>query len=73
MRRSKVAEEVSNGERYLTVRQVAEIVCKHPSTVSRWVTDGLLQCIRLPSGIPAIAESEVRKLIGNSALAHKVK
>lgn len=53
----------------LTVSEVAEAVRKHPDTIRRWVTDGLLRAIRLPSGLFGIRKSELDKFIGASALA----
>lgn len=34
----------------LTIEQAADIIGVHPRTLTRWVTDGALKAVRLPSG-----------------------
>lgn len=53
----------------LTMSECARRANKHPSTIARWIQDGLLKPTRHPTGIPGIRESEFRKFYGNSALA----
>ena len=53
----------------MTLAQVARYLNKHPATVGRWVKDGLLRAVRMPSGLPAICRAELLKFIGASALA----
>ncbi len=47
----------------LTMSEVARRIGKHPSTIRRWVDDGLLTAVRLPSGLPAVRESQILQLM----------
>ena len=58
---------------FLSMSEVARQLGKHPSTIGRWVQDGLLKAVRQPSGIPAIRRSEVNAFLGSSALEKQVK
>jgi predicted site-specific integrase-resolvase len=55
----------------LSYCEVARRVGKHPTTVGRWVRDGLLTIIRMPSGMPGIRESQVHAFLGGSALGEE--
>lgn len=52
----------------LNLREVGELCGKDRSTVARWCNDGLLECIRLPSGLHAVRTSVVRAFLGGSCL-----
>jgi len=56
----------------LTISEVARQIGKHPSTISRWVSDGLLQAIRMPSGLPAVRKSDLNAFLGSSAIGKQV-
>lgn len=60
-------------ERFLTLAEVGRMVGRSATTVGRWCLDGLLDCVRLPSGLRAVRRSEVMKFIGNSALAKQIE
>lgn len=53
---------------FLTLTEVARQLGKHPSTIGRWVQDGLLIAVRQPSGLFSIRKSEVNRFLGGSAL-----
>jgi len=58
------------GEIALTgMKEAAEILGVHPNTVRRWANDGLVQVVRLPSGVrrfPIDGLTELRRqLYGN--------
>ena len=52
----------------LSIREVAEQFGKSSQTVGRWIHDGLLRVIRLPSGMPGVRQSDVDAFLGGSAL-----
>ena len=68
-----VAEETKSHaeDPLMNLSEVARFCNKDPSTISRWVRDGLLRCVWSPSGLPAVRRSEVVKFYGGSALADK--
>ncbi|MFG0262871.1 MAG: helix-turn-helix transcriptional regulator [Novipirellula sp. JB048] len=47
----------------LTYTDAAKMLGKHRSTISRWVGDGLLTSLRMPSGLPGVRQSEIEKLL----------
>lgn len=56
----------------LTLSEVARQLGKHPSTIGRWVADGLLKAVPLPGGRLAIRKSQVNQFLGGSALQKEV-
>jgi excisionase family DNA binding protein len=46
----------------LQVRQAAEILGVHESTLRRWADDGRLPAVRLPSGVRRFRPEDVGKL-----------
>lgn len=70
-RMRKAEDEREHIDPPLTLSEVARRVNKTPQTVRRWIHDGLLKAIRLPSGLFGVKKSEVEKFIGASALAVK--
>jgi len=68
---AKKREPVAVDDPLLNLSEVAKLVNKTSMTVGRWCQDGLLKCVRLPSGLRAIRKSEVEKFIGNSALSER--
>jgi hypothetical protein len=62
------AERTENDDPLLTLSEVGRAMNKSPQTIKRWVMDGLLRAVRLPSGLPAVRRSEVNKFLGGSAL-----
>lgn len=56
----------------LTLSEVGRQLGKSDMTIRRWVHDGLLQSIRMPSGLPGVRKSEVNKFLGGSALQTEV-
>lgn len=53
-------------ERLLRTGEVAEMLGVDRHTVIRWVREGKIRAIRLPSGRHRIPESEVRKILERS-------
>ena len=49
----------------LTVSEVARRLGKSPTTVARWIAEGWIPAIRLPSRLWAVRESEVNRVLGN--------
>lgn len=64
--------EPQNRDELLTLADVGRQIGKTRATISNWVRDGLLEAVRLPSGLPAVRRSEVNKLLANSALKSRV-
>lgn len=60
----------SDQDKLLTLGECAVIFGKTRQTIGNWVRDGLLRPVRMPSGLIAIRESEVRKFLGASALSN---
>ena len=52
----------------LTLSEVARMCGKHPNTIKRWCIDGLLEAVRLPSGLLGVKRSQVMAFLGASAL-----
>lgn len=70
----EVAVEIEqHDDPLLTMREVAAMVRKSDQTIRRWINDGLLECVRLPTGIPAVRKSAIDRFIGGSALANSRK
>ena len=57
----------------LSLREAADQFGKSAQTVGRWIHDGLLRVIRLPSGMPGVRQSDVDAFLGGSALEKKQK
>lgn len=57
----------------LSISEVGRQLGKSPQTIARWVLDGLLAAIRMPSGLMGVRKSEVNKFLGSSALGTQVK
>lgn len=56
----------------LTLGEVARRLGKHRSTIARWVDDGLLEVIRMPSGLPHVRASQVNQLLQASSIESRV-
>lgn len=67
--RDKETDGVATDDPILTMSECARRAGKHPSTIGRWIADGLLKIVRHPTGLPGVRESEFNKFYGNSALA----
>ena len=48
----------------LSLSEAARMMGKSSGTVGRWIHDGLLECIRMPSGLRGVRRSEVNKFLG---------
>ncbi len=57
----------------LTLTDVAKQLGRSPQTIARWINDGLLSAIRLPSGLRVVRRSEVNKFLRGSALDAQVE
>ena len=55
---------------YMSLSEVARHVGKHPTTIMRWVADGLLEVVRV-GPLPKIRRSTLAKFLGGSALTPK--
>ncbi len=51
-------------ERHLKLGQVAEILGVSRRTVWRWIKEGKIKAVKLPSGIYVVPETEVERIIG---------
>ncbi len=67
-RRSK-----SDDSEMLTLADVGRQLGRSPQTISRWINDGLLSAVRLPSGLRVVRRSEVNKFLRGSALDAQVE
>jgi excisionase family DNA binding protein len=63
-----VATATAEGDRFLNLSEVARACSKSHTTIRRWIQDGLLTAVRMPSGLYAVRRSEVNKFLGASAL-----
>ena len=50
-------------ERLLKPSEVAKMLNVGHRTVDRWCREGIIKCIKLPSGVYRIPESEVRRIV----------
>ncbi|HHM13051.1 MAG TPA: helix-turn-helix domain-containing protein [Planctomycetaceae bacterium] len=57
----------------MTLTDVAKQLGRSPQTIARWINDGLLSAIRLPSGLRVVRRSEVNKFLKGSALDAQVE
>lgn len=57
----------------LTLSEVGRQLGKSFDTINRWCRDGLLQYVRMPSGLFGVRKSEVNKFLGGSALDERLK
>ncbi|MGH9931694.1 MAG: hypothetical protein ACREA9_21030 [Pyrinomonadaceae bacterium] len=55
----------------ITMATAGRALNKHPSTIARWIKDGLLNAIRMPSGIFGLRRSELNKFLGGTSLPTK--
>ena len=51
-------------QKLLTTGEVAERLAVHPETVRRWVAQGKLSAVRLPSGVRRYRAADVDRLLG---------
>lgn len=58
-------------DEFITMSEAARALNKHPATVRRWIIDGLLTAVRMPSGIFALRKSELNKFLGGCSLPTK--
>jgi excisionase family DNA binding protein len=47
----------------MTYTQAAVTVGRHPRTIRRWVDEGRLPSVRLPSGRPGILDVDLRRAV----------
>lgn len=47
----------------LTISEAARALGKSPTTVARWIQEGWLPYVRLPSGLLAVPRSEITKAL----------
>lgn len=47
----------------LTTREVADVLSVDPETVRRWIRDGKLKAVELPSGTLRIRQSAVDRIL----------
>lgn len=47
----------------LTISEAARALGKSPTTVARWITEGWLSYVKLPSGLVAVPRSEIDKAL----------
>ena len=51
------------GANYLTVPEVARLLEVHQATVRRWIRDGKLPAVRLPSGVRLVPRAAVEAVL----------
>ncbi|MEJ7705470.1 MAG: BldC family transcriptional regulator [Geodermatophilaceae bacterium] len=54
-------------DRLLTPGEVAAVFRVDPKTVTRWAASGLIASLRTPGGHRRFRETEVRRLLGDTA------
>ena len=57
---------MSNFERFYRVKGVCGILRIDRRTLWKWIKEGKIKAVRLPSGRYRIPESEIRKILGGS-------
>lgn len=57
-----------NADEIITMAEAARALNKSPQTVARWIQDGLLNAVRMPTGIFHLRKSELNKFLGGTAL-----
>ncbi len=57
---------MSEFERLYRVKEVCEILRIDRRTLWKWIKEGKIRAIKLPSGRHRIPESEIRKILGGS-------
>ena len=57
---------MSNFERFYRVKEVCGILRVDRRTLWKWIKEGKIKAVRLPSGRYRIPESEIRKILGGS-------
>lgn len=72
IRRQPMSPPTHDEDPLLTLEEVARQIGKTGPTIGRWVNDGLLECIRLPSGLRAVRQSTVNAFLGGSAIKDRV-
>ena len=65
---TKPKRRTKSNDELLTLSDVARHLGRTHTTIRRWIDDGLLQCVKLPSGLRAVRKSEVNKFLEGSAL-----
>ncbi|MHA1835151.1 MAG: helix-turn-helix domain-containing protein [Candidatus Baldrarchaeia archaeon] len=58
---------MSKFERFYRVKEVCEILRIDRRTLWKWIKEGKIRAIKLPSGRHRIPESEIRKILGESS------
>lgn len=53
----------------LDVAQVAAMFGRSPPTIRRWIADGLLATVRMPSGLKKVRRSVVEKFLEGTTVA----
>ncbi len=48
--------------RYLLVKEVADIMRRHPRTIYRWIEEGYIKAVKV-KGCYRISEEEVRRIL----------
>lgn len=55
----------------LSLSEVGRQLGKTPTTISNWIRDGLLQAVRMPSGLFGVRKSAVNKFLVGTTLPVK--
>lgn len=66
-----MAKRTAAGEQsdeIITMAEAARALGKSPQTVGRWIQDGLLNAVRMPTGIFHLRKSELNKFLDGTAL-----
>lgn len=56
----------------LTITEVAERLGKSHTTIRRWIDDGLLPAVRMPSGLFNVRQSEANRFLETTTLTARV-
>ena len=76
MSKAKIAtspeKEFSEDDAPMNLSEIARACGKSPQTIKRWIMDGLLRGVRMPTGLYGVRKSELRKFLGASALQTKI-
>ena len=63
MKQMKQMKQLRNSKKWLTVKGVADYCMVHRATVRRWIKDGKLSALKLPSGHYRVALVDYRDFL----------
>lgn len=64
LRTRRVTPVSSEDDPILTMTECARRFGKTQQTVGRWIQEGLLECVKMPSGLRGVRQSAVNRFLG---------